>query len=495
MKHVGMEIGKQSRVHFGKLGVLVALVLAWCALASAQSWTPITAPFPGSAGTALLRTDGAVMVEDQNTGNWYKLVPDLTGSYQNGSWFLVKTQPPAYNPLYFASAVLPDDRIVVGGGEYNFGVKDETNLGFIFDENGGTWSPINPPSGWSRIGDAQSVVLPNGTLMLGNCCSTEQALLDAKTLTWTIVNGVGKADSNSEEGWTLLPNGKVLTIDSNNGTNTELYTPSPSPGTWSSAGHTPSSLVTCGGELGPAVLRPDGTVFAAGANGKTAIYNSKTGKWSAGPTFPKNSLGIQLGVVDGPAALAPNGHVIIGAGPISPCYTTKKGGEEFFEFNGSVLNPIVGPPNAVNDQTYFTRMVVLPTGHILFTDGSSDVEVLIPTGSAKSSWAPAITSSPSSVTRGKSSTLKGTQFNGLSQGAAYGDDAQSATNFPLVRMTDSLGNVYYARTNSFSTMGVATGAKVVSCRFIPPNAMAPGVATLVVVANGIESNTVTVTVF
>jgi hypothetical protein len=340
------------------------------------------------------------------------------------------------------------------------------------------------------------VVLPNGTFMLGDCCSAKEALLNASTLTWTST-GAGKADANSEEGWTLLPNGKVLTVDTQNGTESELY--NPSTGTWSLAGRLRVGITyDCGigvvPELGAAVLRPNGTVFVAGANGYTAIYNSKTGKWSKGPIFPPNSGGGQNGVADGPAAILPDGNVLVMASSINPCFRAPS---DFFEFNGSTLTPVPAPPNAGNDASYYGRMVVLPNGgHVLFTDGSSDVEVYIPAGSAKSAWEPTITSCPpGTVTRGNSYTVKGTQFNGLSQGAAYGDDAQSATNFPLVRFTMNNGNVYYGRTHGFSTMGVATGSKVVSAKVVPLQSMETGDATMVIVTNGIESsNSCSVTV-
>jgi hypothetical protein len=326
--------------------------------------------------------------------------------------------------------------------------------------------------------------------MLGNCCSRQQALLNPTTLTWTST-GTGKADSNSEEGWTLLPNGKVLTVDTQNGTESELY--DPSTGKWSLGGSTVVPLTnSCGGgivpEIGPAVLRPDGTVFAVGANGNTAIYNSSEGTWSKGPIFSSG-----LGVADGPAAILPDGNVLVGASPINPCFSSR--GIHFFEFNGTTLSAVPAPPNAPNDNTFYTRMLVLPSGQVLFTDGTSDVEIYTPAGSAKSSWAPTITSYPTIVTRGVGYTIEGTQFNGLSQGAAYGDDAQSATNFPMVRMRNTAtGHEYYARTKDFSTMGVATGNKLVSAKFVPPTFMETGPASMVVVANGIKSNVVDVTV-
>jgi hypothetical protein len=87
------------------------------------------------------------------------------------------------------------------------------------------------------------------------------------------------------------------------------------------------------------------------------------------------------------------------------------------------------------------------------------------------------------------------RFNGLSQGAAYGDDAQMATNYPLVRITNSgTGNVVYCRTHGHSTMAVATGNRVVSTNFDVPSGIGTGASTLVVVANGIPSPGVSVTI-
>ncbi|HUI44189.1 MAG TPA: hypothetical protein VL523_19660 [Terriglobia bacterium] len=85
--------------------------------------------------------------------------------------------------------------------------------------------------------------------------------------------------------------------------------------------------------------------------------------------------------------------------------------------------------------------------------------------------------------------MKGTQFNGVSRGAAYGDDMQAATNFPLVQIANnSTGHVFYAETKNFSTMGVQTGSTVVSCTFIAPTSMETGASSMVVVANGFLSS-------
>src|SRR5207247_1512766 len=96
---------------------------------------------------------------------------------------------------------------------------------------------------------------------------------------------------------------------------------------------------------------------------------------------------------------------------------------------------------------------------------------------------------PNSVTRAKTYTVSGTQFNGLSQGAAYGDDFQDATNYPLVRIVNqATGHVVYCRTHNHSTMAIATGSKKVSTSFDVPANAETGPSQLFVVANGIPSS-------
>src|SRR6516165_2430632 len=87
---------------------------------------------------------------------------------------------------------------------------------------------------------------------------------------------------------------------------------------WSTAGSTIVQIWdSCNGangasyEVGPAVLRPDGTVFQAGARtcgtGHTAVFNSHTSSWAAGPDFPVANVSI----ADGPASIETNGKVLM----------------------------------------------------------------------------------------------------------------------------------------------------------------------------------------
>ena len=98
------------------------------------------------------------------------------------------------------------------------------------------------------------------------------------------------------------------------------------------------------------------------------------------------------------------------------------------------------------------------------------------------------------VAPGSSYLLSGTQLNGLSQGAAYGDDVQGATNYPLVRIVNNAtGHVFYARTSGHSTMSIASG-QAGSTNFQVAAATETGASTLYVVANGIPSAGTPVTV-
>jgi hypothetical protein len=75
---------------------------------------------------------------------------------------------------------------------------------------------FSPPDNWSSIGDAPSVVLNDGTFMLGSNPGKQDqvALLNPSTLTWTFNPG----DTYIEQGYTLLQTGDVLTVGTNDQT-------------------------------------------------------------------------------------------------------------------------------------------------------------------------------------------------------------------------------------------------------------------------------------
>src|ERR1039457_1318528 len=113
------------------ISIISILLVAALDLASAQTWTPLTHQPAFAAGTALLLTDGRVLVHNTEFRAWWTLTPDLTGSYLNGTWKRAGALPAGYGPLYYSSAVLPDGRVVIMGGEYNLGKEVWTTLGAI----------------------------------------------------------------------------------------------------------------------------------------------------------------------------------------------------------------------------------------------------------------------------------------------------------------------------------------------------------------------------
>lgn len=457
-----------------------------------QNPQPIVNQPPTTAGLSFLLTDGSVMFQGKGSSDWYKLAPDVSGSYVKGTWSQLASLPAGYAPLYFASAMLADGRVVILGGEYNHGNFALTNQGAVYDPVADTWTTFAPPAGWDYIGDSPSVVLPSGQFLVGRKLDMLMAELDPVTLQWTAVGFAGKRDFNAEEGWTLLPDGSILTDDVKNAPNSERYLPSMQ--TWISAGTTPADLHSPGsgclvygggcyfppGEIGPAMLRPDGTVFATGSAlrgspGHTAIYNPPTtltdpGAWTVGPDFPNDD-----NAGDSFAVLLTNGHVLV-----------EGNSGTLYEFDGQTLTP--GPLVAVG-----SSLLVLPTGEVIV--GGATVQIYTSSGQPSATWAPTVSTFPASVTRGSTYAISGTQFNGLSQAAAYGDENETNTNYPLVRITNqATGHVFYARTHDHSTMAVATGNAIVSTSFDVPAAMETGPSSLEVVANGIASVSVSIAV-
>jgi hypothetical protein len=177
----------------------------------------------------LLLTDGTVLAQDGTYYNqWWKLTPDINGSYLNGIWTQLASLPVSYSPLYSAEAVLADGRVVVIGGEYSGPNSDFTltNEGAIYDPRTDTWTPLAPPPGIANIGDSPSTVLPDGRFLLGEKLTQQVSALDPSTLRWKNLKSKDKNDFNAEEGWTLLPDGSVLTLDVLDAPQAEAYSTS-----------------------------------------------------------------------------------------------------------------------------------------------------------------------------------------------------------------------------------------------------------------------------
>ena len=87
---------------------------------AAGTWLALTNPAPGGVNLMLLLSDGTVMTAGSGT-SWYRLTPDVHGSYVNGTWTTLA--PMNDSRRYFSSQVLPDGRVFVAGGEYGSGAN------------------------------------------------------------------------------------------------------------------------------------------------------------------------------------------------------------------------------------------------------------------------------------------------------------------------------------------------------------------------------------
>jgi hypothetical protein len=556
---------------FGKCLFFASALLAGTTLgAMAGTVTAVTnTPLDGAVYGFLL-TDGSLFFQGGDLQDFYRFKPDNKGSYVNGTLYPAAALPPNYIPYATSGGVLPDGRVLLIGGEYtlvsnNTLTFDLTNKMAIYNPKADTWTMVAPPFGpnWDFIGDSPWTLLSNGHVLLGSKLSTALVELDPTTLKWTHVSSFGKIDRNAEEGWTLLPDGSVLTVnvsEPNASPNAQRFIPNtdPTKSLWVDAGTTPVKLPATDinavensvydngmrvyhppGEIGTAILRPDGTVFVTGANcnvpgprtqpsacriyqphAYTAIYDWKTNTWTKGPDLPD-----QEGAGDTFASLLPSGNVFfqistvpgLTADPLARAnarYASIRGGAmhplaaeaqaptaapqqacppnlppyHFYEFDGT---KIIHEPAA--DFCGQPSTLLLPTGQVML-----NLQVVYtPSGKPLPTWAPKIKSFASSnnVNPGGTYRISGTQFNGLSQANAFNDEFQVATNFPLVRITnDATGDVSYARTYNFSTMGVATGDAIVSTAFDVPTDIETGASHLAVVANGIPSAPIPITV-
>jgi hypothetical protein len=466
--------------------------------AGAQTLTGLNSQPPDGAIITMQMTDGTVLAQGGNENDWWKLTPDKNGSYVNGSWAKVASLPSGYQPDAQAEAVLADGRLVISGGEYNQNEFAFTNMSAIYDPLANTWAMIPPPKGWSNIGDAPSIVLADGRFVVGYKFRTKMTALDPKTLTWNELTSKGKnGNMIAEEGWVLLPDGNFLTVDVKAHPRSEVY--NVKSGKWIDEGTTANvdlrgSQNCCGtcipygkhnqkcydppGETGAGVRRPDGTVFETGATpdgqntAHTAIWtpppSGDIGTWTAGPNFPSGDQ-----AYDSASSILPNGNVLVEGANTGRLY----------EFDGTKLN--------TTSLSGSGSLMPLPTGEVLV----GGYAVYKSTGTYNQAWAPTISNAPSSVTHGQTYQVTGTQFNGLDQGGSFGDEFETHTNYPLVRITNTAsGHVFYCRTHDHSSMGVATGSTPVSTNFDVPTSIETGAGTLVVVANGIPSTAVNVTV-
>lgn len=345
--------------------------VCFTAIVGGGTWSQIPSPptnYSGHNDTCLLLTDGTVACQQYQTSAWFRLAPGAFGNYVTGAWSQMPSMPacilgdcpddnssptPPYAPTAYASAVLADGTLYVVGGEDNNNVLfTQVNMGAYYNPVMNTWTALPAPFPAGQVGDVQSVVLDDGTFMMAKHGFATAFLPPGCRMTACFTPATtmqGKTDANNEEGWTLLPGGNVLVVNAEFSPGSQIYTPGTNPsvtGIWTYAGNPGNVVDVVHTEIGPQVLRPDGTVIVFGGNGNNAVYDTNTGTWAGAPPFPIIN-GQQLDVADGPAALLPNGNVLVGASPGSD-----NSGTYFYEWNGTTLKPGTGAAHRACQNNY-----------------------------------------------------------------------------------------------------------------------------------------------
>ena len=467
------------------LTLLLLCLITTITFSQVGTWTPIATTAPhGSGGGMLLLSDGSVLVKSNSGGGSYgniydKLTPNSSGSYINGTWSSIA--PMINTRLYYSSQVLKDGRVYVAGGEYGTGGSS----GEVYNPLTNTWTAAPAPG--ATLSDANSEILEDGrilqALVSGNLTGTK--IYDPVSNTYA--NGPTALGIHNESAWVKLPDNSILYVNRLS-TSSERYIPATN--SWIADATVPVQLYDpYGDETGGGLLLPDGRALFLGSSGHNAYYtpsgSTAPGTWMAAPDFPNAQ-----GTPDAPCAMMINGKVLCDASPVPTSSNHFPSPTTFYEFDPvtNVFTAISAPGGGatLNSSTYVTCFLNLPDGRILYSlQGSSQYYVYTPVGSPVASGKPTITS----VTPAGTNTyhISGTLFNGISEGASYGDDWQMNSNYPIVRLTNG-SNVYYCRTSNWNSTGVMRGSATDDATFTTPASLPNANYSLYVVANGIASD-------
>ncbi len=176
---------------------------------------------------------------------------------------------------------------------------------------------------------------------------------------------------------------------------------------------------------------------------------------STGPSIPTIG-GMQYDSADGPGSLLPDGNVLF---DVSPCVYNAP--LAFFLYNArpNTLTPVPNIPNAANDSTYYTRMLALPNGQVLFNDGSNQMLVYTAGGTPNPAWAPSITSvSSASFTAGRRAPSRARSWLDSTRAPPTATTSRTTPTSPSCGSPNTAsGVVTYARTSRWTSVSVAPG--------------------------------------
>ena len=488
----------------GVLPVILLMLMTLFGIQSRAQWTNIATLAPNnnygsimllSDGRAFCKSDGGATNGGQNCGNiWNILTPDVSGSYVNGTW---SSAAPMISERYsYPADVLMNGNVYVAGGEYG---TDGTQNGYhaeTYNPVTNSWTACAGTNSGNVISDGNSVVLANGNVL--------QSIVNQPYPTTTVIynhttNTFGAGPSSiggqNESMWLKLPDSSILMVDE--GTQvSERYIPSTN--SWIADANVPVALYDPWGlEAGPALMLPDGRAIFFSALGTSAYYTpsgtTAPGTWATGPTMPNGT-----GMPDAPAAMMQNGKILLACSPVptssnefaSPTYWYE------FDYTNNTYTAVNAPTGGAsfNGISQQVDLLNLPNGQVLCCINSDPTSqqyyVYTPTGPIVTAGKP-IVNSVTAVTCTEY-IATGKNFNGISQGSAFGDENQNDSNYPIVKLTSG-GNVYYCRSHDWNSSDIWTGNRESTTGFTLPSSIPSGTYNLYVIANGISSDSIQIT--
>lgn len=503
-------ISVSSRQAKWRLSLLVGMAcLGMTAISPLQAapttgtWSTVSSTSPEFySGTMILLTDGSVMVQSNlNFQRWTRLIPDSTGSYINGTWTAVA--PMSRARRNFASIILPSGKLLVLGGEFSGSslARNNTNTGEIYDPVKNTWKAIaNFPE--ATFGNGPAAPVPGYSFsqyVIAGSPTTANTYTYYPPSDFWFSNGTKlRADVSARETWLQLPNQNILSYDIGASVTAGTGSAQETDGfNWYDAG-TLATLTSPApaSRIGPGAVLPNGKVIQIGGNNQTALYTpgsfSGGGTWASGPALPAGT-----GADGAPGAMLPDGHFIFMADTVPSRSPTK-----MYDYNyadGTLTDITASLPSQLQSRMSFSaantfKMLVIPNGGILLSTGQSNFTIYqyIPSVEPLEAWRPVIynvsRTSPSQL------TLSGLNITGISEGATFGSDARMSTNYPIAKLTQ-VGFTKYARTSGW-TPGISdpTLFNFDSVVIDLPAGLTPGTYNVSIIANGIESLSVPVTI-
>lgn len=452
---------------------------------------PAPSGVPGCAQSGQSGTGVDTELYDPSTNSWTKFLVTANGQTVNPAdpptSLINPNNPtlPAYNSICGTQAFLDMVSESLPGGSVLMAPVCPMSCGDTLIFNPSLYNPGTPGSGWSSAGTLANIGTPASSAYTCN---------------------------QQEDTWVKLQDGSVLTADPPLSPTAQTQTSEryvPSLQKWVADTSLSFRLYDTqfgwsgNGETGPGFLLSNGSVFFVGGSSYSGTYTPShlaprprppvpstwiqgdlwaTTNPSAGPNGPATG-GRALSADDVPGAMMANGKILLALNFAATAQDVTPTPYFFYEYDPTTppgtYTEVAGPGNWAPVGPWADcggvniTMLDLPDGTVLMESGCDRSQLYVyasPSGSPLPQGKPTVLSvAPTGSVYG-TFIVTGTGFNGISEGASYGDDAQMASNYPLVRLADKSGHVSYARSFNWSSAG-------------PMNGTAPGTTYFTLPAN------------